>query len=855
MQPTTPALSTTDFPRLLEDIVNRFEEAWERGPAPDLHAFLPVAPTHRRTVLLELIHVDLERRLKADLPVNATAYLRAFPELASDGSNLTELVATEAELRGRLGRSASLPENVALQANYGALTPHAHGGLGEVLLAEEPLLHRKVAIKLLQQRWASHPRAVRDFLREVEITSQLEHPGIVPIHGLGQTPDGRPCYCMRFVHGETLRTAIARYHEQHPADGGQGSVAFRALLTRFVAVCNTVAYAHSRGVLHRDLKPDNIMLGPYGETLVLDWGLARLVDSHEDADPGEVTVTPTSEQTQAGQVIGTPAYLSPEQASGERERIGPATDVFGLGATLYAILTGVPPYRGANAEETLQQARQASSASPRQRNPQVPRALEAVCRKAMAQRPEERYASAQELATDVENWLAGEPVRAWAEPWTVRLGRSLRRRRTLVAVLGVLLTVLPLAFGVGSWFVAQEQARARIDRQSAEVKEQAATQITDYLVRIFQTADPTGLDEPGFLASRKRPEGDTARDMLTRGAELVREHLHDQPVVRAKLLDALGNSYRALGDWDQAQLMLTEGLNLRQTQLGAEAVETEASLHSLARLYHERGEYPAAERLYRQLLEQREQRHGADHLLVAQTRFFLGWLVLHRPFQGPVSNLEAFLEAERLLQETLVVREKHLPANHRDLGLTLALLAAVKCAQNGQEAATLEYARRAMEVFRQNDQHADAGNVITVLILAELDRGLGRFDKAEKGYRKVLEVLRRHLGDHHPLTMMQLLNMAGLYRKTGDMVAAEQTLRQALPGLRVSPVRSKPLVVDAFGQLADHVRTRNPAEAKALYEEFLTWARERPEENAANIQKLQKQIEEIRNSSGPAKQP
>src|SRR5262249_23664929 len=177
--------------------------------------------------------------------------------------------------------------------------------------------------KEIQERYADHADSRARFLREAEITGHLEHPGVVPIYGLGAYADGRPYYAMRFIHGESLQEAIARFHQPDPTrrDTGERRLALRELLGRFVAVCNAVAYAHSRGVIHRDLKPANVMLGEYGETLVVDWGLARLIEADDPeattaALPVRLSGGSGSTATQLGQVVGTPAFMPPEQAAG-----------------------------------------------------------------------------------------------------------------------------------------------------------------------------------------------------------------------------------------------------------------------------------------------------------------------------------------------------------------------------------------------------------------------------------------------------------------------------------------------------------------------------------------------------------
>ncbi len=246
------------------------------------------------------------------------------------------------------GSGATIQSGVATGTQRGRFTivrPHAQGGLGQVSIAHDEKLRRQVALKEIRAERAGDPYLRQRFVTEAEITGQLEHPGIVPIYALDEDAAGQPYYAMRFIQGRTMGEAIGEYHAApHPR-------AFRELLRRFVSVCQTVAYAHSKGVIHRDLKPANIMLGDYGETLVVDWGLAKQMRSAEcgvwsDNKDESAIHNPQSaiEMTTAGAILGTPAYMSPEQASGQTDRLGPPTDLYALGAMLYELLTGKRPY-------------------------------------------------------------------------------------------------------------------------------------------------------------------------------------------------------------------------------------------------------------------------------------------------------------------------------------------------------------------------------------------------------------------------------------------------------------------------------------------------------------------------------
>ncbi len=290
---------------------------------------------------------------------------------------------------------------------YRKVRDHAKGGLGVVYVARDAELNREVALKEIQDRHADNPSSRARFLIEAEITGGLEHPGIVPVYGLGSYDDGRPFYAMRFIRGDSLKESIAAFHadESLKADPGARTLELQKLLRRFLDVCNAIDYAHSRGVLHRDLKPDNVMVGRYGETLVVDWGLAKSVDRPEGDWP-EASLSPSSAsgsaETIPGSIIGTPAYMSPEQAEARFDLLGPASDVYSLGATLYALLTGHPPMRGKSLDEILANVRRGQFPRPRDQARWLDPALEAVCLKAMALKPSDRYPSPSALARDVE---------------------------------------------------------------------------------------------------------------------------------------------------------------------------------------------------------------------------------------------------------------------------------------------------------------------------------------------------------------------------------------------------------------------------------------------------------------------
>jgi serine/threonine-protein kinase len=270
------------------------------------------------------------------------------------------------------------------------------GGTATVNKMYDPSLRRRVAMKTLAAELAGNPRAQRDFVQEAEITAQLEHPNIIPIHELAMV-DGRASFSMRLIRGQTLRQVLAsRSGQPDDADG------FYRVLNVFLHVCDAVAFAHSRGVVHGDIKPENVMVGDFGEVYLVDWGVASLIPTSSAEHPVSVSA---ERHTRSG-VRGTPAFMAPEQAKGSLPAIGERTDVFGLGALLYFILTGQPPFAGGTESESLTRARAGLFVDPEQT--EGGRAAPALCRivrRAMAAAAEDRYATALDLQQEVRGFL------------------------------------------------------------------------------------------------------------------------------------------------------------------------------------------------------------------------------------------------------------------------------------------------------------------------------------------------------------------------------------------------------------------------------------------------------------------
>jgi eukaryotic-like serine/threonine-protein kinase len=305
---------------------------------------------------------------------------------------------------------------------YRLIRELGHGGMGSVYLAEDTDLNREIAIKVLNVT-ADNDEMARRMVREAQIIARLEHPGIIPVHDVGALADGRVFYAMKLVRGERLDEYAA------------SKTSIKDRLRKFQAACEAVSFAHAHGVIHRDLKPQNIMIGAFGEVMVLDWGVAKILsrpassaalDSESEAQTLRRSPQPSGglppakiEDTTHGTVIGTAKYMAPEQERGEVEQLDQRSDVYSLGGILYFLLTNQAP----------------SVTKPREANPKVPKSAEAVCLKAMSASPDARYDSAADLAADVARLLNDEPVSAYRESWAEQVIRWLSKNRVLVLII------------------------------------------------------------------------------------------------------------------------------------------------------------------------------------------------------------------------------------------------------------------------------------------------------------------------------------------------------------------------------------------------------------------------------------
>jgi eukaryotic-like serine/threonine-protein kinase len=381
-----------------------------------------------------------------------------------------------------------IPPHRPEQSRYSLTRMHAKGGLGRVWLARDGNLRREVALKEILPESAADPETWRRFLKEAQVTGQLEHPNIVPVYELARrNEDDQPFYVMRFVRGQSLLDALRDFHRDRAGKPPE-RLALQGLLSAFLKVCDAVAYAHSRGVIHRDLKPENIVLGGFGEVIVLDWGLAKLVDDPED--PGEcetrsadrVSVSDEAHTEKTHGQMGTPCYMAPEQVELKQDLIDDRTDVYALGGILFETLTGHPPAEGTTTAEVFDRITSGRIPLARQLEPGVPRGLEAICAKALAKDRAGRYKSVKNLADDVRRWVADEPVSAWREPWWQHFSRWARRNRSWVAAAAGALVVVSIVSSLAAILIDGARRQESIARADAGRRLNQARESIDVLL-------------------------------------------------------------------------------------------------------------------------------------------------------------------------------------------------------------------------------------------------------------------------------------------------------------------------------------------------------------------------------------
>ena len=482
----------------IDSLCSEYESKRTRGGDVKIEQFLHQAPLEiRAPLLLELIQIEMEILETWDQLNSPDDLIQLFPEQQefihrcwqTFKSNIERDAACNTKSEGSTqgdGRSeqapiglddTSAPEDPS--PRFRIIRNLAQGGIGTLYVAFDRDLQRHVAIKELKRKFANVQPIVQRFEAEATVTGNLEHPNIVPIYATGRRSDGRPYYAMRLIQGRSMQAAIAELHRDHRSNlDFKTNPAARDILLRFVTVCRAIGFAHSRGIVHRDLKPSNIMVGDFGETLVVDWGLARdlrIMDppatepQQTESLSGHASLPAASERTSHGTVIGTPGYMSPEQAGGQHAELTITSDIYSLGATLFQILANKVP--SAVTVSTLEKARPVQ----RTREAWIAPPLFAICNKAMQLEPAMRYGNAENLANDLEAWLLDEPVSVLPDTSLQKARRWAKAHPSLVAggLASLLITLLAMGITLSLLSAKNESLRLSNLREQVSAKESA----------------------------------------------------------------------------------------------------------------------------------------------------------------------------------------------------------------------------------------------------------------------------------------------------------------------------------------------------------------------------------------------
>jgi tetratricopeptide (TPR) repeat protein len=714
---------------------------------------------------------------------------------------------------------------------YEMLGVLGRGGMGVVYKARQVGLNRLVALKMILGGGQAAGEALARFRREAEAVARLQHPNVVQVYDVGEH-EGRPYFTLELLEGGGLDRRLA---------GTPLPPRLAAALVQ--ALAEAVHAAHSRGIVHRDLKPSNVLLAADGTPKITDFGLAKQLD----ADAG---------QTRTGSVLGTPSYMAPEQADGHVAAVGPRTDVYALGAILYELLTGRPPFKAPTTLETLMEVRNEEPAPPRQLQSRTPRDLETVCLKCLEKEPRRRYASAAALAEDLRRFQAGEPILARPTGLPEKAAKWVRRRPTLaglLAAVAVLLVALALGGAAAVYLVnearidertargeaeergeanrllaeKEEKARKKAEdaadseaeaRKKAEIDAARARAATGMLAAVFQAPDPLGLNGVAPVIPKQTGENLTVREVLTRAVKTLEVQAKDQPEVYAMLLDALGNAHRSLGMYDEAERLLTRALELRRRLYGDDHLDTAASLHNIGWLYHDRGDYDRALAHYEKALAIRSKHLPADDPQVLDCRFNLAWL--HSEIGDNALAIPEF-------RELVELRIKRHGEGHRTVAIARMGLAAALI-DEGEFVKAFPLTRLAMNTFLAQEGDTNlavaVGKFQDALFYREV---LGLRDAAMKSLREGRELTEKSLGKNHIYVGM-FLHELGVTAAARDPALAERYFRDTLAVVESQVGLEHPRTINLVINFADVLARRGKAdEGVALYEKQLAELRNR----------------------------
>lgn len=719
------------------------------------------------------------------------------------------------------GVLSRLSERGASASRYRLDGEIARGGMGAILQVFDEDLRRRLAMKvILDHRTGEagvdtkhvHPALLARFLEEAQVTGQLDHPGIVPVHELGLDERGQAYFTMRLVQGRDLEAIFEL------AASGRDEWSQTRALGVLLKVCEAMAYAHAKGVVHRDLKPANVMVGQFGEVYVMDWGLARVsqqADRHdlrirlpENADTATKTAaarsTPRSAASAAetglhslpgvetdrreasalgsgdalltmdGSVVGTPCYMPPEQARGQVGQLDERADVYAVGAMLYRLLCGAAPFmqRGEAAAPTtiLLRVLNGPPVPLEDLARDTPAELAAICAKAMARDPSERYANMLALADDLRAFLEGRVVKAYEVGALAEARKWVRRNRPLSAALAAAVLILVVGLVASLVFADRAEDSALLAEERRFEADANADRARRQALIAGEANDFLNNDLLASIAPEHEGIDVTVREVLDHAAARLELRFTDEPEVEAALRMTIGTSYSRIGEYRGARKHLERALELRKTHAGPRAESTLESMNNVAAVWAELGLSAEAIALYEEAITL------AREILGQEAR---GTLSMTNDLAIVYGDIGRLREARQLYEAILPIEER---------------------------------------VHGENDQ----GTLSTVNNLALLDQREGLFEPARAKLQRVFERRLAAEGERHPETLIAMSNLATVLGDMGHFAAAEELSRRALGLRREVQGPRHPMVAQELGNLGNVVSGLGRfGEARALISEGL----------------------------------
>lgn len=656
---------------------------------------------------------------------------RLVDETESDESGICTLFADI--IKDTPSEDVIVPKQIG---EYTILREIGHGGMAFVYEAKHERTGRTVALKVIRHLGSSVDKRKKLFRRELESLVRLKHPNIATMYDAGQTSDGQHFFAMELIKGMSL----AEYLSSEPDTRTGGQPTIKKRLELFRKICDAIQYAHQRGVIHCDLKPSNIFIDDQGNPKILDFGLARVLD---------VDVSMSLSMVDAGKIIGTLTYMSPEQAQGHLEEIDVRSDVYSLGIILFEMLTGRLPYgsRHVRVTEAIRNACETMPTRPGTINPGLRGDLETIMLKALEKDPAIRYQAAVSLAGDIKRYLTDQPILA-RSPTTIYQLQKLVRRHKLAAALMVVLFVISIAFAI---IFGIQTTRVAEERDKAQIAAQRAERTNDFFEYMLASVNPEAQGPEVLVVS-----------VLDKAASGIDVELRDSPDVLASLHDTIGRSYLALRFTDKAQRHLRAALELRRELYGERHPLYAASLHQMGQLAATRHNPREALRIQMEAYELRREILGNEHPDIAESLSDIA--AVHKAF-GDFDKAEQLCKQAMAMRRRLGVENRDLAHSVMSFGMTLV--------QSGRFDEAEPFLTEALNTQRRllGEDHIDIA--VTLMNYGEVYYQRADYDAAERIYREQIKILRKNYDYPNHFLAIALSDLALTLHAKGQLKEAE----------------------------------------------------------------------------------